>query len=82
MWRRACHPAESVGERAYVGIAQGSGDPGDAHASPEEQLPCDLEAHFVQQFAERRALRFQAAIQRPRMHHQAVRHRLQVNVAE
>src|SRR5208337_1671296 len=81
-WRRSRHPAESVAECAGVGIAQSAGDLGDAHASAEKQLPCDLEAHFVQKLAERRALRFQAAVQRPRMHRQAARNGLLGEVAE
>lgn len=82
MWRRSRHPAESVAECACVGIAQGAGDLGDAHAGAEKQLPCDLELHFVQKLAERRAFRLQAAVQRPRMHRQAARDGLLGEVAE
>jgi hypothetical protein len=80
--RRPRHSAEGVRERARVGIAQSGGDFGDADARALEQLHGDLEAHLVQQFAKRRALRLQAPIERARMHREPARRRRQGDFAE
>ena len=73
---------EGVGECAGFGVAQRAGNPADIHVGAGEQLPRRVKASLVQKLAERRALRTQAAVERPRMHPQAVRHRLQREVAE
>jgi hypothetical protein len=59
-----------LAERAYIRIAQRDSDLSNWNACRIEQLACGLEAHFIEQFLERRALLLESPVQRAVMHQQ------------
>ena len=71
LYRRRSRPAsECAAECAGLRIAQRDSDLGNWNACRIEQLARGLEASFIEQFLERRALRLQSPVQRAVMHQQ------------
>src|ERR1700694_3976454 len=68
--RRSRPTSERAAERACLRIAQRDSDLSNWNACRIEQLARGLEADFIEQFLERRALRLQSPVQRAVMHQQ------------